>query len=88
MSNDKKLEYRPDMAPHVVGRYEPRVFDAEEGRWEEQVIELSCEHPACKAVAFPLRRKCDSGRVREHVARFALGHIHRDPFAGNPGSQA
>jgi hypothetical protein len=79
---DRKLEHRPDFAPHVVGRYEPRQFDQVDGRWEEQRIELECE--VCGART---EKRCDSGRTREHVARFALGHLHRDPF-GPPAHSA
>jgi hypothetical protein len=74
------IEYRPSFAPHVVGRYGARVWDAGLGRFEEQRIDMTCE--TCAAT---MRRTCDSGRVREHVQRFGLQHLHRDPLR-NPGS--
>jgi hypothetical protein len=76
----ERLEYRPDFAKHVVGTYGARVWDAEIGRYEEQRIDMTCEE--CGAA---MRRTCDSGRVREHIARFAIQHLHKDPLR-NPGS--
>jgi hypothetical protein len=73
-----RLEFRPDFAPHVVGRFEPRRFDLVDMAWDEQRIELECERCGSK-----MEKRCASGRPREHVARFALGHLHRDPFASS-----
>jgi hypothetical protein len=69
------LEYRPKFAPHVVGTYPPREWDEDEGEWGEQRVELACER--CGQTH---RVVCTSGRVRDQVARFALGHVHQDPF--------
>lgn len=83
MSDTKPFEYRPAFASHVVGVISPRVWDAEEQTFEEQTIKMTCEK--CSQT---MKRVCTSGRALEHVARFALGHMHRDVLARNPGSGA
>lgn len=73
-------EVRPPAAPHVLGRFTRRTFD-ESGLPEEQTVEARCEHPGCGAT---FRRMCSSGLVQEHIARFAVVHLHRDVFYQRP----
>jgi len=68
--------YRPDFAPHVMGEIEPRSWDQEDGRWEDQRVEARCEK--CGAT---LRAVCRSGKPRQWVVKFALVHLHRDPLS-------
>lgn len=73
-------EVRPPAAPHVVGRFNRRTFD-EDGIPEEQLVEARCEHPGCGGA---FKRRCSSGLVQEHIARFATVHLHRDIFHVRP----
>lgn len=73
-------EWRPQHAPHVVGRWTQRVFD-DDGMPEEQRVEIRCEHPGCGA---EFKRACISGLVQQHVQRFAIAHLHRDVFYVRP----
>lgn len=70
-----RIEYRPNWAKHCIGIYQPRSFDPETGELEEQKIELTCEK--CGTVA---KATCKRGNPREHVAHFAIAHLHKDPF--------
>lgn len=74
-------EWRPPHAPHVVGRYGPRLVDEETGMPEAQTVRCVCEYPGCGAT---WQTQCASGRVREHVQRFGTVHLHRDPFGKVP----
>jgi len=67
--------WSPAYAPHVLGRYTVREFDPETGLAEEQQVEATCSR--CHAT---FQRRCASGLVRDHIARFALVHTHRDPL--------
>lgn len=69
--------WSPPWAQHVVGKYEPERFD--DGKREPQMVEATCS--VCKQT---MRRPCDSGRVRAHIATFAQLHLHRDPLSGIP----
>lgn len=73
-------EVRPPAAPHVLGRFNRRTFD-DDGMPEEQLVEAKCEHPGCGAT---FKRRCSSGLVQEHIARFATVHLHRDIFHVKP----
>jgi hypothetical protein len=77
---DEWDEWRPPFAPHVLGRYTRRVWDAEEGKHEPQTVTATCE--TCREVYGPTT--CDSGRVRSKVDTFALGHLHRDAMDPRP----
>ena len=66
-------EYRPKWAPHVVGMFVERVVDPETGEPDPQVVDLKCE--VCGDTH---RVECRSGQPREKVAKYALGHVHRD----------
>ncbi len=70
--------WRPPNAAHVLGTWEPRLFDPETGLPEPQRVMCICEWPDCGGV---WTTECSSGLVREHVQRFALVHLHRDVFA-------
>jgi len=73
-------EVRPPAAPHVIGRFNRRTFD-EDGMPEEQLVEARCEHAGCGGT---FKRRCSSGLVQEHIARFATVHLHRDAFHVRP----
>lgn len=79
--------WSPDWAPHVVGRYTKRTFDAETQLPEPQKVEIRCTFPGCNA---EWKLDCSSGLVRDHVNNFAKSHTHRDPLAAprivRPGS--
>jgi hypothetical protein len=67
--------WAPTWAPLVYGRYTKRVFDSATGQPEEQQVEMMCRH--CGAV---WQAKCLTGRVRDHINRFAVSHVHKDKF--------
>lgn len=71
-------DYRPPFAPHVCGTYPERTRD-EDGALLPAMIAMRCER--CGEGA-PVR--CDSGRYRERVARWALAHA-RCPLAPGRG---
>lgn len=75
------IDWSPEQAPHVRGRYQARVWNAEEGMHEEQRVEATCSFAGCGAV---FKRACTSGRVRELITTFATVHLHRDPFSPKP----
>lgn len=72
-----KVEWVPSFAPaHISGGYDERQYDAEDGMPETQAWWAKCavcnhEH----------KGQCDSGRVRQHIQRFTLVHLHSDPMA-------
>lgn len=61
------------MVPHVEGRYTERVYDSASQTFETQDVEATCRICGDKH-----RMKCDSGRVRERIARFASLHLHEE----------
>lgn len=65
---------RPEIAPHVVGRWERRRLD-EDGRPLPQRVELGCDR--CGAVHLVV---CETGQVRRHLLNWAVVHLHRDAF--------
>ncbi len=69
-------EYRPPMAPHVVGRYSKRTTDPD-GVPDEQLWEAACER--CGTTYGPA--PCASGMVRQHISAFASSHVHRDALS-------
>lgn len=71
-------EWRPPFANHVLGRYTVRTNDPETGMPNEQTYEIVCEHHGCALRWGP--SKCSSGAVRQHIANFAINHLHRDPL--------
>ncbi len=72
------VDWTPEQALHVRGRYTAREWDAEAGLFEEQRVEATCTFEGCNAV---FKRVCSSGRPRELIATFATVHLHRDAFA-------
>jgi len=64
------IEYRPAWAQHVRGEYTERDADS------EQTYKVTCE--TCGESWGPA--KCLSGRVRNHIATFAMHHLHRKPL--------
>ncbi len=66
-------DFRPQFAPHVLGRYEQRQY--EDGMPLTQHWTALCER--CGAAH---QGACDSGQVRKHIQRFALVHLHADPM--------
>lgn len=75
------IPYSPAFAPHVKGRYSPRVYDPELGEHEPQKVWAHCD--ACGEDYGPI--ECKSGRVRQHVDTWAAtGHLHRDRLDPRP----
>ena len=74
-----ETEFRPQWAPHVVGTFAPPEFDRVRGVYEDLKVKLYCESCGGRAVA-----TCNSGQPREHVNKFALVHLHRDPLKVPP----
>jgi hypothetical protein len=72
-------EYRPRWAPWVVGTFQEPEFDPTRGCYEPLRVDVRCEK--CGEAT---RRTCDSGQPRDHVARFARLHVHRDPLGPVP----
>ena len=76
---DKELtwkEYAPLYAPHVKGRYTERTYDQENGnKPEPQKVEVHCENCGKRYKA-----ECLQGQPRQHIARFANIHLHRNPM--------
>lgn len=70
------LEYRPNWASHVVGRYPARSYD-EDGEADPQLVKMECEK--CGAT---YQVKCTSGNTRIHVLHFAKVHYHGDALRG------
>lgn len=70
------IEFRPKWCPHVRGEYTPRVYDPDAGQMQQQKWRATCEK--CNEKWGPVL--CDSGMVTQHIARFALAHLHRDPL--------
>lgn len=71
MRGEKWIDWAPHWAPTVKGRYTQRVWDAEDRVFEPQKVE-----GRCTACGDTFQRPCDSGRVREHISRFAAMHVH------------
>ena len=78
-----KERWSPEWCKHAVGEYDmPRTFN-DDGLPEPQYIVMHCEHPDCANKPRPhYRIPCTSGNVRQHIAKFALVHLHRDPMQG------
>ena len=78
-----RLTYRAPFAQHVLGTYDERQIDPETRQHERQRIDIVCQKCGQTFTTY-----CYSGRPREKVSRFALDHLHGDPFAvRNPGSR-
>ncbi len=76
MTRELSATYRPPwVGEHFTGRYEPRTVDAE-GKPEEQRFEVTCS--ICQ-IAF--RGTCESGMPQQRIAKLAVGHVHKLPFA-------
>ena len=71
-------EWRPDHAPHVLGRWSLRVFD-DDGMPEEQKVVITCDLCGGR-----FERGCSSGLVQAHISRFAVVHLHRDALFVKP----
>lgn len=80
MLRETWVEVRPLASLHVVGRFTRRVVD-DDGIPEEQHVIAHCTFAGCGAT---FERKCASGLVQEHIARFAVVHLHRDVFHMRP----
>lgn len=66
------VEWSPQWAPHVKGRYTLREVNSD-GMPEEQHVEMICEK--CKAT---WQTRCSTGIVRAHIQRFAVQHTHKE----------
>jgi hypothetical protein len=70
-------EWRPTYAKHVLGKYTKPRRDPETLEPLEQVYVIECEQ--CAQRWGPL--KCTTpGNVRNHIATFAIQHLHRNPL--------
>jgi hypothetical protein len=67
-------EWTPPYATHVKGRFAFDDFD-EEGRPREAIVRAECDKCGEK-----FERRCTSGLFRQHIARFAIQHLHRNPL--------
>ena len=87
------VEWSPDSAPHVKGRYESDREIGPSGMPDPQQVIAVCA--VCKArckcqpdrlchCGAEWRTACSTGAVRQHIARFAAVHLHRDPFKVPP----
>ena len=65
----KRHEYSPRWAAHVRGWYFDRVI--EDGEPQEARVGATCE-----VCGESFERKCKSGLMRNHVASFAMSHVH------------
>jgi hypothetical protein len=82
MSNNPQLkdppqweEWRPPYASHVVGRW--TKLEAEpDGAHLPQTYTMTCE--LCNQSWGPT--KCTSGLIKNHIATFAIQHLHRSPL--------
>lgn len=63
------LSWSPSWASHVVGHYEPRHYDMVDGKFEPQSFRAICNK--CGIV---IRGICESGNVRQRIAKFAVEH--------------
>jgi len=79
MSEPVWVEYSPEWAKHVKGRYEERTYDEETKQPNPQRVEMTCTHEGCGQ---SWKTVCASGLVRRHIANFAQSHLHRDPLQG------
>lgn len=70
------IEYSPPFAPLVKGEHESRKHDPETGA----VLPLKWS-ARCAGCGESIEAVCDSGRVRERIAKWAVLHLHRDPLA-------
>jgi hypothetical protein len=70
------VEWRPTYATHVLGKYTSPRRDPETMEQLEQVYVIECEK--CSQRWGPL--KCTTGAVRNHIATFAIAHLHRSPL--------
>lgn len=77
--------YSPPFALHVKGGWEAREADSI-GQPAPQKIFAYCEN--CKA---DWQTTCTTGNVKSWIHKFALTHLHRDPFKephGMPGTSS
>ena len=67
-------EWSPANALHVRGSFTPRVWNGQsfDPQWVEAICTVCGESSA--------RVRCDSGRVREKIVKFAGLHLHADPL--------
>ena len=83
---DDWIEFVPTFAPHVHGAFTRRVFDPETRLPEPQRWRVTCGQ-----CGQSWQGECMSGQPKQHVNRFAVQHIHRDPLAAQrierPGSR-
>lgn len=68
-----KHDYSPPWNPNVVGWHTDRDEDGE--------AEVGAQCTVCKN---SFKRKCTSGLMRQHIAQFALAHVHRGPLDPMP----
>jgi hypothetical protein len=78
MAEELSIEYSPKWAPHVKGRYSPRVLDPETKLPEEQRVEARCTLCGDR-----YKNVCRQGMPRNYILKFASFHSHK-AMANNP----
>lgn len=63
--------YEAPFAKHVTGQWDPEKATTD----GNVLVSIVCNE--CKAATAV---QCPSGRYRTHVDKFAVMHLHRDPF--------
>ncbi len=71
-------QWSPPWNLHTIGRYSPRIFDADSGMYEPQHYTLECN--ICSERRGPML--CTSGDVWRTIVLFARVHYHQDPLTG------
>lgn len=70
--------YSPLWAPHVTSDFPHKTVD-EDGRVEPMKVNMRCS-----LCGESFQYTCDSGAPQQHVQKFGLLHLHRDPFKAGP----
>ncbi len=70
--------YSPPWAPHVTSSFPEKSFD-EDGNLEPVHVTMSCS-----LCGDSYKHLCERGAPQQWVQKFALVHIHRDPFRAGP----
>ena len=76
--------YTPNFALHVRGGWEAREADSIGAPAPQKIFAV------CDKCNTEWQTTCTTGNVRSWINKFALAHLHRDPFAepmGKPGSK-
>lgn len=75
--------YTPPWAPHVTSRFPEKKVDEETGQLEPMHVEMHCS--LCDT---SYKHLCERGAPQQWVQKFALVHVHRDPFPTPPKKES